>query len=243
MTQLVKRVTTVRHRTRRGRRATGALAKKIRGVVKAQLSRVTETKRLIYGPQDRNLYADEIYYVNPIYSISVGSGYTQREGNMLSNAWLNCSGQVATLGTNVTGGTDKLQQIQFRIMVVKCNQQLSTVVNWATTTIGAASFPNLLYNDYHLQSTANRHDYQVLYSRVIKPAPKPYPITAASGLYGPLASWNFNVKLGNLRYEDTGGFLKGNQIYILIWAHSRGATTGDTLGAMQSNYAVTWKDP
>lgn len=227
-----------KHR-KRPRKTMEEVAKK---VVKSQLSRRVEHKKYRMSLNDIATIAGAAYWVNLAQLITVGTGQSQRIGSKITNARLHVNIVFYPTGFDAFA-VDTWQTTNFTCAVIKCNNQVGVGSTfWTTTLLSGGVFPALLDTDEMPTSRSNRHDYTWVKRKSIVSRAKSYPITLATKA-GPATSINLSAKLGSLQYEDaSSSWIKGDQYYLICWAHAIGAIGPDHMGRIQVAGTLTFDD-
>lgn len=234
----VRRKVVVVARKKRQPKTIKAIAKR---VVKTQMARSVERKRMPVLMNDLSLGATTYYIMNPLQHISLGTAENQRIGDKLSNVRLQLGFQYYHVGTAPLGA-QLWQGSVLRILVFKSRRQVATAsASWTSKTpVDASGFPNLFPGiNQGTSQPVNTHEVTVLYDRTMKSS-----TPNGGGNFGIPSVMRITVPLAkSWRYLDTdSGYGKFNNIYVLVVAQGVTGSGNDTIGNLQCSGYLTWTD-
>lgn len=214
-----------------------AIAKR---VVKNQLARAVERKRLTINMDDLALGATTYYVLNPLQHVAMGTEEFQRVGDKMTNVRLQLGFQYYHVGTAPLGA-QLWQGSVLRVLVFKSRRQVSTTTPaWTSKNPSDSSgFPKLFSGiNQGTSQPVNTHDYTVLYDRTMKSS-----TPNGGGTFGIPSVMRISVPLAkSWRYADGDVYGKFNNIYVLVVAQGITGGNADTIGRLQCGGFLTWTD-
>lgn len=216
-------------------------------VVKSALSRTIERKRVILRFADiAPVLAQSIYYINLSQMIAQGVTEEQRTGSSVNNPYLQL-GLAWVSKAYRAPNVAMWQSATLKVIVFASDINLSTPKTafpqaWGTGTV-STTFPQLLADDFQLQSPANRHDYTILFNKNY--ISNKYTDNYIAG--GVETRAQINVSLGkHWQWEEqaTGGinYLKGKSIYLAVYSDHVLDLANDRMGDLQVGGYLHFKD-
>lgn len=220
------------------RRATSMLQRKRMALIaKKVFQRNVELKRVALIRSDLSMLYENLYYIDPLQFITVGSGDQNRIGSRIQDCRLK-------LSFNFYHQSTTWQATRFRVIVLRADEQYANPLTstWNVTPANGGDFKFLFSNDFQ-GSTArvDSHDYTILADKSVI-SKRDY---AAPTFGVPGRIW-CDVKLGNEVFLDQGilstTFNKSRQVYILVMVSNVTATVLDSAGILQFSGYVYYRD-
>lgn len=259
-----------KNKKRRYTKRRQALTKKEKTEVQRIAKRVfksnVEHKYIMQSTEETQVRCAEIYAINPMGSITVGTDSQKRIGEVINNVRLRVKMSYIHLGRKVSlPDIKQWPKSQFRVMVIKTKRQLlSNSLTWplVTNTIGSTTTASkrddcLFYQPtgwgypYHsaMQDVRKDNDYKVLYDRTVSAMHHHgYTNIDTNNFFniGDFKNLKFSVKLGKFEFEenDPAFARKGlENVYILVTPYIPKTLAGiDIAGEFVCQYSLTWTD-
>lgn len=227
-----------------------------------------ETKYIIQSPSELVMKYHNIYAINPMGLITLGTDSSSRIGEVINNVRLRVKMSYVHLGVKVPGvgaNTRLWPKSQVRIMVIRTKRQLTNayvtwpnIVNDIGRTDTALTRDNSIFYQpngwdypYHSvqQDVRKDNDFKVIYDKVHSSVHDHGYTDATTGGFipnGKHTNIKFSTKIGKFEYEESNAAYsrKGlDNVYILAMAYTpKTAPDLDIAGDLVCHYSLSWTD-
>lgn len=235
-------------------------------IAKRVLKSNNEHKYIVKSVEEANLYCMEVYALNPMGSISVGTGFGQRIGEVINNVKLRVKFSYIHRGIKIDlPNVRQWQQSKLRVMVVRTKRQLTTndtALSLITSQVGrtdsATNRENCLFYQpdgwtypYHsaLEDTRKDNGFRVVMDKVVSSQlihGYSKDLDADFIPNGMSRDIKFSINLGKYEYrENSTAYAKDGyeNTYVLFTPYIPKTLAGtDLAGALVMHYSLAWTD-
>lgn len=240
----------------------------VKKIAKRVMSSNVEHKYTVQSVNEFTPRVAEVYALNPMASITLGTDSGSRIGEVINNVVLRVKMSYTHIGNSIGLPDKKLwPRSQLRVMVIRTKRQLINLnqsFTAITTSIGqttsATARDNCLFYQpinwaypYHcgLQDTRKDNDYRVVYDKVLT-SDLTHGYTDVSNPplnfipNGKSVNNTFTVKIGKFEYEESNAAYsrKGlDNVYILLTPYIPKSLAGtDIAGDVVMHYSLAYTD-